>query len=162
MLSSGAPRSTPAGSGSKFTMARQFSMGMFTRGMNARRPKGLRWLLPVSRGSKTTLLSSPRARVGQWQRSGFKTRGGGYLTEEARNVPGVTDAYIAREREYQAREIERRKKLFRSVRPVAPLAGRSIILTDDGISTGSTMIAALEVIKSQAPHELIVAVPVAP
>ncbi|MEX2287678.1 MAG: alpha/beta family hydrolase [Planctomycetaceae bacterium] len=85
-----------------------------------------------------------------------------YLTPEARTIPGVTDEYIAREREYQINEIERRTTLFRSVRPAARFAGRSIILTDDGIATGSTMLAALDVIKAHEPYEVIVAAPVAP
>jgi predicted phosphoribosyltransferase len=40
--------------------------------------------------------------------------------------------------------------------------GRSVIVTDDGIATGSTMIAALQAVRAQKPHELIMAVPVAP
>jgi putative phosphoribosyl transferase len=54
-----------------------------------------------------------------------------------------------------------RKKLFRQVRPQAPIAGRSVIVTDDGIATGSTMIAALQLVTAQNPRELIVAVRVA-
>jgi predicted phosphoribosyltransferase len=71
------------------------------------------------------------------------------------------DGYLASEREHQLAEIARRKKLFRAVKPQAPLAGRSVIVTDDGIATGSTMIAALKVVRAQKPLELIVAVPVA-
>jgi predicted phosphoribosyltransferase len=41
------------------------------------------------------------------------------------------------------------------------VAGRSVIVTDDGIATGSTMISALQAVKAQKPRELIVAVPVA-
>jgi predicted phosphoribosyltransferase len=41
------------------------------------------------------------------------------------------------------------------------MAGRSVIVADDGIATGSTMISALQTAKLQSPHELIVAVPVA-
>ena len=70
--------------------------------------------------------------------------------------------YLAQERRYQVAEIARRKKLFRHVRPEAPVSGRSVIVTDDGIATGSTMIAALQVVRNQNPHEVIVAVPVAP
>lgn len=55
----------------------------------------------------------------------------------------------------------RRKKLFRAVRPQAPITGRSVIVTDDGIATGSTMIAALQGLNVQKPRELIVATPVA-
>lgn len=70
-------------------------------------------------------------------------------------------AYLAEERAHQMAEIERRQRLFRAVRPHAPIAGRSVIVTDDGIATGSTMIAALHAVRAQRPRELIVAAPVA-
>ena len=41
-----------------------------------------------------------------------------------------------------------------------PVAGRSVIVTDDGIATGSTMIAALQVLKAKQPYQVVVAVPV--
>jgi predicted phosphoribosyltransferase len=85
-----------------------------------------------------------------------------YLCPHARRIPGVTDDYLAQEREHQLAEIERRSKAFRAVRPAATVAGRSVIVTDDGIATGATMIAALEVLRHQHPRELIVAVPAAP
>lgn len=85
-----------------------------------------------------------------------------YLTDEADRVPGVTDEYLLQEREHQLAEIRRRRALFSPMRPPAPITGRTVILTDDGIATGSTVIAALEVIRSQNPHSVIVAVPVAP
>jgi predicted phosphoribosyltransferase len=55
----------------------------------------------------------------------------------------------------------RRKKLFRRIRLQATVAGRSVIVTDDGIATGSTMIAALRTVKAGNAREVIVAVPVA-
>jgi len=84
------------------------------------------------------------------------------LNPHACEVVGVTKSYLERERQTQLDEIRRRQLLFRSGRPAAPITGRSVILTDDGIATGSTMFAAIEVIKGQRPHELIVAVPVRP
>jgi predicted phosphoribosyltransferase len=69
--------------------------------------------------------------------------------------------YLAEERLHQSAEIARRKILFRSVKPAACLRGRSVIVTDDGIATGSTMMAALQVARAHQPHELVVAVPVA-
>jgi putative phosphoribosyl transferase len=77
------------------------------------------------------------------------------------DVPGVTEDYLAKERRNQLTEIERRKALLRAVRPAARVAGRSVIVTDDGIATGATMLAALQSVRSQVPYELIVAVPVA-
>lgn len=88
--------------------------------------------------------------------------GGLYLCYDAEELVGPTSAYLAEERRHQLAEIGRRKKLFRAVRPAAPIADRSVIVTDDGIATGSTMIAALQTIRAQGPHEIIVAVPVAP
>jgi putative phosphoribosyl transferase len=70
--------------------------------------------------------------------------------------------YLEEERARQMAEIERHMKLFRALRPKAEIAGRSVIITDDGIATGSTMIAALTTVRAQQPHEIIVAVPVAP
>jgi len=68
--------------------------------------------------------------------------------------------YLDRERSHQCAEIARRKSLFRNIRPQATISGRSVIVTDDGVATGSTMIAALQAIRPLAPRELIVAVPV--
>jgi putative phosphoribosyl transferase len=85
-----------------------------------------------------------------------------YLNYHAQAILDQMEEYLTEERRHQRAEIARRKKLFRAVRPQAPIAGRSVILTDDGIATGATMIAALQTIKTQTPREVIVAVPVAP
>jgi predicted phosphoribosyltransferase len=84
-----------------------------------------------------------------------------YFNHSVHQVPGLLDDYVHKECQYQLQEIERRKKMFRAVRPVAPIADRSVIVTDDGIATGSTMIAALQAIRVQRPLSLVVAVPVA-
>jgi putative phosphoribosyl transferase len=70
--------------------------------------------------------------------------------------------YLHEERAHQAAEIERRVALFRSARPKASVAGRSVIVTDDGIATGATLFAALRTVRAQGPREVIVAMPVAP
>lgn len=85
-----------------------------------------------------------------------------YLSSYAREVPGVTEDYIRGERDHQMKEIARRRSLFRGARPAAKVAGRSVIVTDDGIATGSTMFAALHVLGERQAREVIVAVPVAP
>jgi predicted phosphoribosyltransferase len=83
------------------------------------------------------------------------------LNPGAADMAGASDEYLDGEKRHQLGEIERRKKLFRAVRPAARIAGRSVIVTDDGIATGSTMIAALQAVRARHPYELIVAVPVA-
>jgi putative phosphoribosyl transferase len=85
-----------------------------------------------------------------------------YTNPQVTRDLGSSEDYLERERRHQLSEIARRKNLFRQIRPQAPIAGRSVIVTDDGIATGSTMIAALQVVRAQKPHEIIVAVPVAP
>jgi predicted phosphoribosyltransferase len=84
-----------------------------------------------------------------------------HLHSRGRDITDVDDAYLAEESRHQLDEIARRKRLFRGVRPPAPVQDRSVIVTDDGIATGATMIAALQVIRNQQPREVIVAVPVA-
>lgn len=73
-------------------------------------------------------------------------------------VPQRTfDAAAARER----REVERREHSFRGGRPPLDLQGRTAILVDDGLATGSTMLAAVRVAGQLGAREVIVAVPVA-
>jgi predicted phosphoribosyltransferase len=84
-----------------------------------------------------------------------------YLRPEANGMRGLTDAYLKEESSRQLATMKKRKELFRTIRPPAPIAGRSVIVTDDEIATGSTMLAALQWIKKYNPYEVIVAVPVA-
>ncbi len=84
-----------------------------------------------------------------------------YLNHHSERFLDTIKNYLAAESQQQLAEIIRRRKLFRGVRHPAPIAGRSVIVTDDGIATGSTMIAALKTVKAQMPREVIVAVPVA-
>ncbi len=63
-------------------------------------------------------------------------------------------------REWQ--ELERRERLYRGDRSMPNLHNHTVILVDDGMATGSTLKAALSVIKQQQPKEIVVAVPVAP
>lgn len=84
------------------------------------------------------------------------------LNEEAIRLTGATRDYIQREKEEQLDEIARRKELIRQIRPPATIAGRTVIVTDDGIATGATMLAALSTVRLQHPKELIAAVPVSP
>jgi predicted phosphoribosyltransferase len=83
-----------------------------------------------------------------------------HLNEYAQEIEDLPERYLAEERRFQMAEIARRRALFRGVRPQAVVHDRSVIVTDDGIATGSTMIAALHVIREENPCELIVAVPV--
>jgi predicted phosphoribosyltransferase len=84
-----------------------------------------------------------------------------YLASHAHELVKQFPGYLAEERRRQMAEIDHRRRLFRAIRPRADVAGRTVIVTDDGIATGSTMIAALQSLRDRTPRELIVAVPVA-
>src|SRR5262249_14340505 len=74
------------------------------------------------------------------------------------HIPGeVIDAVAAREQ----RELERRQRLYRGDRPPPNVRGRTVILIDDGLATGSTMRAAVSALRQQQPARIVVAVPVA-
>lgn len=70
----------------------------------------------------------------------------------------VIDAVAAREQ----RELERRERLYRDDLPAPDVRGRTVILIDDGLATGSTMRAAVLALRQRQPARIIVAVPVAP
>ncbi len=75
---------------------------------------------------------------------------------------GIPDEAIDRITAGEQRELERRERAYRDDLPPAEVRGRTVILVDDGLATGSTMRAAVKAIKQQSPTRLIVAVPVAP
>lgn len=61
----------------------------------------------------------------------------------------------------EQRELERREKSYRGTRPPLNVKGRTVVIVDDGLATGSTMRAAVRALKAMQPAAVIVAVPVA-
>ena len=59
-------------------------------------------------------------------------------------------------------ELERRERLYRDNRPMPEIQGKTVIVVDDGLATGSTMKVALAALRQKHPARLIVAVPIAP
>ncbi|NMA92701.1 MAG: phosphoribosyltransferase [Firmicutes bacterium] len=80
------------------------------------------------------------------------------LVERLHLPAGYLEHSCARERA----EIKRRLKLYRGRRAPPVIAGRRVILVDDGVATGFTLRAALQEIRRQHPRELVLAIPVGP
>ena len=74
---------------------------------------------------------------------------------------GVDDAAFAAVQESEVAELRRRVAAYRTDRPPVPVRGRTVVLVDDGLATGSTMRAALAAVSVQEPARVVVAVPVA-
>jgi predicted phosphoribosyltransferase len=74
----------------------------------------------------------------------------------------IPEAALANVAAREAMELDRQERTFREDRPRARIAGKTIILVDDGLATGSTMRAAAAALRSQRPDHLAIAVPVAP
>jgi len=84
------------------------------------------------------------------------------LSDEVISAYGVEEAYIRQEVEDQKKVIEKRKALYREGKEITGLAGRTVILVDDGVATGSTIKAAIAALKKLKPKKLVAALPVAP
>jgi putative phosphoribosyl transferase len=84
------------------------------------------------------------------------------INPEVVAITHVTDAEIAAVERRERAELDRRARRFRGDRPRTPLAGRTAIIIDDGIATGSTARAACQVARAHGAARVVLAVPVAP
>lgn len=84
-----------------------------------------------------------------------------YLNEEAWEL-GIEDSYIEKEKQAQLAMLRQRRVQYTPVRPPLDPAGRIVIVVDNGIATGASMIAALRAVRAKLPAKLIAAVAVAP
>ena len=64
--------------------------------------------------------------------------------------------------EREARELVRREAAYRGDRPPLDVTGKTVILVDDGVATGSSMLAAVQALRESEPAEIVIAVPAAP
>jgi len=81
--------------------------------------------------------------------------------EDVVTVYGVSRTYLEMETARQKQEIARRIALYRGGKGVPPLAGKTVILVDDGVATGATVKAAISTLKQERIAKLVVALPVA-
>lgn len=97
----------------------------------------------------------PEVAIGAVDESGWR-----YVAPLADQV-GADAAYITAETGRQLAAIRDRRKSYSPVRPPMEVAGRTVIVVDDGLATGATMLAALHSVRQRRPARLACAVPVA-
>lgn len=84
------------------------------------------------------------------------------LNEEVLRAMPAAAATVAAITAEESREVERRERDYRQDRPAPELTDRTVILVDDGLATGATMLAAVAALRKKEPGKIVVAVPVCP
>jgi len=84
-----------------------------------------------------------------------------YLSDDVRELK-ISDAYIEKEKQAQLKTLHERRAQYTPVRSPFDPTGRIVIVVDNGIATGASMIAALRAVRAKQPAKLIAAVAVAP
>lgn len=83
------------------------------------------------------------------------------INEEAVRAFRITDIELAAVTAEETAELERRERRYRGDRPPPRIAGRTVILVDDGLATGYSMRAAVAALRHQGPARIVIAVPAA-
>ena len=84
------------------------------------------------------------------------------LNEDVLRALPDAPAMVAEVTTQETQELERRERDYRGDRPPPELSGRVVILIDDGLATGATMLAAIAALRKKGPVKIVVAVPVCP
>jgi predicted phosphoribosyltransferase len=83
------------------------------------------------------------------------------LNEDLVRLLGVPSSVLEQITARESEELRRRETAYRGPRPPEPIAGRTVILVDDGLATGASMKAAVAALRGEGPARIVVAVPVA-
>ena len=88
--------------------------------------------------------------------------GRAHVNPDVRGLTEASEDYLERERHERLKEMRAQAAAYRAVRPRVEPAGRTVVLVDDGLATGATMLAAVQCAALSGPERLVAAVPVGP
>jgi putative phosphoribosyl transferase len=103
--------------------------------------------------------------VPQWSElaMGALASGGGVvMNDNVLSSLGISDEQVREVVDRETAELIRREQAYRCGRPVADPHGKTVIVVDDGIATGASMLAAVRALRASSPESIVVAVPVGP
>ena len=106
---------------------------------------------------KLGLPEQPELAMGALASGGLRV-----LNDDVLQAATVSRETIERVAGQEQQELERRERLYRDSRSPLEVAGKAVILVDDGLATGATMLAAVRALRTRDPTEIVVAVPIAP
>lgn len=88
--------------------------------------------------------------------------GSAWLDDEAIDRLGVSDAYVARERDAETEAAREKASRYRGSRDAPGWTGKTVVIVDDGAATGSTAFAAFRLVRAGGADRIVLALPVAP
>lgn len=123
------------------------------------------WEIAAALGAPLDVFLVRKLGVPQWSElaMGALASGGGVvMNDEVVASLRVTDEQVREVIDSETAELVRREHAYRGGRPMADLRDKIVILVDDGIATGASMLAAVRAVRAAGPKSIVVAVPVGP
>lgn len=119
--------------------------------------KALRAPLDVFVVRKLGVPGNPELAMGAIASGGVRV-----LNERVVRRMGISHEAVERVTEEEREKLKEREAVYRGARPDVQLAGKTVLLIDDGLATGATMRAAVSALREHGPRKIVVAVPTAP
>jgi putative phosphoribosyl transferase len=117
----------------------------------------LRLPLDVLLTRKIGAAENPELAIGALSETGYL-----HLNEDLLALHPSLSRMTEKQRRDQQEEIVRRRQLYRGGRELPPLAGRTVVLVDDGVATGATYLASVQALKGAGVARVVAAIPVGP
>ena len=123
------------------------------------------WEVAAALGAELDVFLVRKLGVPQWPElaMGALASGGGVVMNESVVTSlRVTDEQVRSVIDRESAELRRREDVYRGGRPPADPRGRTVVVVDDGIATGASILAAVRALRADGPSAIVVAVPVGP